>query len=115
MRLSVSSFCLPAGILKAEGLTKDNRQILDLTHGVQCSIGTLQTGAIVLARITLALIDVLIAVLAFVTSMAFTEVILHLIYAPGSVCAGIRDTLIDIQFTIPALIASAAAVAMEAT
>lgn len=95
-------------------MAKDHRQVLDFTHGVQCRIGSLQTGAVVLARITLALIDVLITVLALVTSMTFTEVILHLISAPGSIGAWIRDTLIDVQFTILPFIASAAAVAVKA-
>lgn len=92
----LSIFCLPAGILEAKGLAKDNRQILDMAHAVQCRIGPLQTCAVILTGIALALIDVLIAVLALVTRMALAEIVLHLIYAPGSVCARIRDTLIDV-------------------
>lgn len=37
----LSIFCLPAGILEAKGLAKDNRQILDTAHAVQCRIGPL--------------------------------------------------------------------------
>lgn len=92
----LSIFYIPAGILEAKWLAKDNRQILDTAHAVQCRIGSLQTCAVVLTGITLALIDVLIAVLALVTRMALTEIVLHLINAPGSVCARIRDTFIDV-------------------
>lgn len=89
-------FNLPAGILEAKWLAKDNRQILDTAHAVQCRIGSLQTCAVVLTGITLALIDVLIAVLALVARMALAEIVLHLINAPGSVGARIRDTFIDV-------------------
>lgn len=86
-----------------------------MTQLIKCGIGAFQAAAIVLTRITLALIDILLTVLALVASMTLTEVVLNLVFALGSVLAGIGHTFVNVQLTIGTLVSSSAAVAMEAT
>lgn len=95
-------------------MTEHTWQVHHLTQLVQCGIGALQAAAIVLARIALALIDILLTVLALVAAVTLAEIVLNLIYALGTVRAGIRDALVNVELTVLALVARAAAVAMEA-
>lgn len=106
---------LPASILIAEGLTEYAWQVHNSAELIQGGIGAFQAAAIVLTGIALALINILFTVLSLVASMAFTEIVLHLIYALGAIRAWIRHAFINIQLTVLALVSRAAAVAMETT
>lgn len=106
---------IATGIFKAKGLTEHARQVHDPTELIECGIGAFQATAIVLARITLTLIDVLFTILALVAAMALAEIVLNLVYAFGPVRAGIRHTFINVQLTVLALVSCPTAVTVKAT